>query len=116
MIRQLKKLIMCSGKIYYDLIKNRSSIQDSVGILRLEQLYPYPEGQIEKVIQGCKNLKKIIWLQEEPENMGYYSYILQMMRNKNIEIIARKRSASSATAYSKIHNEEQRTIIEQVLS
>ena len=112
---KVEKLIMCSGKIYYDLIKNKSSAQDNIGILRLEQLYPYPKNQIEKVIQGCKNLKKIIWLQEEPENMGYYSYILQMMRNKNIDIVSRKRSASSATAYSKIHNEEQRTIIEQVL-
>ncbi len=110
---QVKKVLLCSGKIYYDLyqeqqIKNRKDI----AIVRLEQLYPFAQKQINEILSKYSDAK-LIWVQEEPENMGAWSYILRMMRKNDIDLISRKASSSPATGFAKIHKIEQQAIIDK---
>jgi 2-oxoglutarate dehydrogenase E1 component len=98
-----KTLVLCSGKVYYDLLEKRTAAKrNDIAIVRLEQLHPFPEKAIQKILQSYQKAK-LVWLQEEPENMGYWSYILRHLRQTSIEVIARKNSASPATGYSKLH-------------
>jgi 2-oxoglutarate dehydrogenase E1 component len=85
-----------------------------VAIVRLEQLYPFPETQIKAIIKKYKSAK-LVWAQEEPANMGPLSFIQRMMPKQEIEFIARKASASPATGYSKVHKAEQEKIVNQAL-
>jgi 2-oxoglutarate dehydrogenase E1 component len=83
-----------------------------IAIVRLEQLHPFPEKQLQATLKKYKDAK-LVWVQEEPANMGYWSYILRYM--SGLELISRKASASPATGYSKVHKVEQEKIISQAL-
>jgi 2-oxoglutarate dehydrogenase E1 component len=113
--KEVKKVVMCSGKIYYDLaeVQQKKKVKD-VAIIRLEQLYPLAEKQLNEILKKYKT-DKITWVQEEPANMGGWSYILRMMPDRKMELISRKSSASPATGFSKIHKMEQEKIINQAL-
>lgn len=113
--KDVKRVVMCSGKIYYDLLEaqGKKKVKD-VAIVRLEQLYPFPETQIKAIIKKYKSAK-LVWAQEEPANMGPLSFIQRMMPKQEIEFIARKASASPATGYSKVHKAEQEKIVNQAL-
>jgi len=108
-----RKVVLCSGKIYYDIMEGiqKKKIKD-VAVIRLEQLHPFPEKQLNSVLKKYKDAK-IVWVQEEPANMGYWSYILRYM--SGLELISRKASASPATGYSKVHKAEQEKIISQAI-
>lgn len=109
--KDVKKVVLCSGKIYYDLLeKKEKDKRKDVSILRIEQLHPFPTTQVNKVLDKYKNAE-LIWCQEEPENMGYWSYIVRAYKEKNLKLISRKASASPATGYAKVHNQEQEEII-----
>jgi 2-oxoglutarate dehydrogenase E1 component len=110
---RVEKVLMCTGKIYYDLLEyQQNEKRKDVAILRVEQLHPFPEKQIETVLAKYKNMKKLLWVQEEPVNMGYWAYLLRTYyKRKDIELVARKPSASPATGYPKIHQEEQQRIV-----
>jgi 2-oxoglutarate dehydrogenase E1 component len=102
----VKKVLCCSGKIYFDLLaKKEADKREDIAIVRLEQLYPFPKKQVEKVISKYSNAK-FCWVQEEPSNMGAWQYILAFYRNYDLELIARKSSASPATGYKKLHAKE----------
>lgn len=108
----ISRVIFCTGKIYYELyaMKEANNRQD-VAIVRIEQLYPLPEIQIKKLLEKYKN-SELYWVQEEPLNMGYWSYLLRYQDIfKNMKVIARKISSSSATGFSNVHKEEQSEII-----
>ena len=110
--KKVKTVLMCSGKIYYDLLdKQQKENREDVAIIRVEQLHPFPKTKVDTEL--AKYLKaKIIWVQEEPENMGYWSFLLRAMGLKAFdELIARKPSASPATGFLKIHNEEQAELV-----
>lgn len=105
-----KRLILCSGKIYYDLLEYREDekIKDAA-IVRVEQLYPYPGRQLEKIIEKYPKAE-LSWVQEEPRNMGAASYIFERM-NGQVNIISRDASASTATGYKKVHYKQQEELV-----
>ncbi len=108
--KKVKKVLLCSGKIAVDLYRyQQKNERKDVAIVRLEQLYPFPQKQLEKVLSKYKKAKQV-WVQEEPLNMGAYSFML-MHYDRNLEVISRKASASPATGYNKIHEKEQQEII-----
>lgn len=114
--KKAKKLLLCSGKVYYDLLEAReeNNIKD-IAIVRIEQLYPYPAKQIDAILKEYGKAS-VHWVQEEPENMGAWSYILGHMYKKGIENpIARPASASPATGYKKKHDAQQLNIINEAL-
>lgn len=110
-----KRLLLCSGKVYYDLLEARdeNKIKD-VAIVRIEQLYPYPETQINAILKEHEKSEKF-WVQEEPANMGAWSYMLIHMRKLDIDPISRPASASPATGYKKKHDMQQAEIINTAL-
>ncbi|NND34261.1 MAG: 2-oxoglutarate dehydrogenase E1 component [Saprospiraceae bacterium] len=108
---RIKKVLYCSGKIYYDLLEEKlAQKRKDVAIVRLEQLYPFPLTQMEALAAEYKNAKSF-WVQEEPSNMGGWQYFWSFYRNQDIELIARKSSASPATGYKKVHAEQQAELI-----
>ena len=109
-----KKLILCSGKIYYELdTKRKNDNITNIAIVRIEQLFPLDKVYLIKLIKKY-NANKLLWVQEEPENMGAWSYILSELRAYNIEVIARIPSAATATGSSKTSALEQKEIIDKV--
>jgi 2-oxoglutarate dehydrogenase E1 component len=110
--KKVKKVLLCTGKVAVDLYREQQKQgRKDVAIVRLEQLYPYPAKQLEKILNRYENAK-VVWVQEEPRNMGAYSFML-MHYGGTIECISRKPSASPATGYNKIHNKEQEEIIKK---
>ncbi len=109
--KDVKRIIFCSGKIFYDLqeVQQKKKIKDAA-VVRIEQLYPFPDKQVNKLIKKYKDAK-LLWIQEEPKNMGYWSFIKRMLPDVEIQLGARKSSASPATGYSKIHKIEQEKIV-----
>jgi len=122
---KIKKVIMCSGKIYFDLIEARENIKnDEVFIIRIEQLYPFPVKKLALELKRFKKNAKFYWCQEEPQNMGawntarnYIQWSLDYIKVKNREVyyIGRKAAASPATGYLKKHLAQQKEIIDKVL-
>lgn len=108
----IKKVLFCSGKIYFDLAerKEKEGIQD-VAIVRVEQLYPLPEKQLLELYKKY-NKATWFWVQEEPLNMGAASFLKMNLNSINFGVISRKASASTATGYSKVHAKEQQQIID----
>ncbi|CAN5458754.1 2-oxoglutarate dehydrogenase E1 component [soil metagenome] len=108
-----KKLLMVTGKLYYELLEEQQNQKRAdVAIVRLEQLHPFPFKQVNETLEKYKNAK-VCWVQEEPENMGEWAYILRTYKKVNFELIARRPAASPATGYSKIHAKEQEEIIKR---
>lgn len=108
---QVKRVLMCSGKIYFDLEEKRQKDnRNDIAIVRLEQLYPIPQQQLDQLY---KKYSKAIWywVQEEPLNMGAATFLRMNLKNINFYIISRMASAATATGYSKIHAKEQAEII-----
>ena len=112
--KSIKKIVLCTGKFYYDLSEYRSSkkIKD-VAIIRLEQLSPFPQEKIESIISSYKNVGGVIWAQEENQNMGYWSYI-SSFNLKNIKLISRKRSSSPSTGFMQVHLKEQDELLKKI--
>ena len=108
---KVKKVLLCSGKIYYDLNEYREgNKRKDVAIIRIEQLYPFPDLQVDDEL--AKYPKAVyVWVQEEPSNMGYWSFVLRTYSQK-LYLIARKPGSSPATGYHKQHEFEQKEIIE----
>lgn len=114
--KDVKRVVLCSGKIYYDLeeAREKEKVKD-VAIVRIEQLHPLPKKQMLDVLAGYPKAE-VVWVQEEPSNMGYWNYILRLLYKEiPMDIIARKASASPATGYNKVHVEEQKSIVAQAL-
>ena len=110
------KVLLCSGKVYFDLVEEQQkNNRQDVAIIRLEQLAPFPKVQLEAELSKYKNAK-VYWVQEEPENMGAWTYILRIMRHGVEDVVARKASASPATGYLKVHAKEQQELIERAFA
>jgi len=108
----VRKVLFCSGKIYFDLAEyqSKNNITD-VALLRLEQLYPLPAKQLDEMYKKYSNATWF-WVQEEPLNMGAASYLQMNLKTINYGMIGRQPSASTATGFSKMHAQEQAEIIE----
>lgn len=110
-----KRVLLCSGKVYYDLLEQKiANKKNDVVIMRLEQLYPFPKDQVEDVFKKYKKAE-FFWVQEEPKNMGAWHFILDELRDTNIQVISRKSSASPATGFKKVHDKEQADIVAKAL-
>ncbi|HNP18901.1 MAG TPA: 2-oxoglutarate dehydrogenase E1 component [Fulvivirga sp.] len=109
--KSVRRMLLCTGKIYYDLLEEQQAkkIKDVV-IVRVEQLHPFPKKQLDVLIKKYKN-PEMIWVQEEPENMGYWTFLLRTLTDLKIRLISRKASASPATGYAKVHKVEQAKIV-----
>jgi 2-oxoglutarate dehydrogenase E1 component len=103
--KQVDTVVLCSGKVYYDILeqKEKREAGNNMAVVRVEQLYPLPEKRIREVIAGYGKNMKLIWAQEEPENMGAWSYMLRTLRDLNLAIISPAASASPATGSPKVH-------------
>lgn len=117
--KKVKKVVFCSGKIYYDLVQARNTdVGVGVAIVRVEQLYPMPMKQMEAIVKKYVAATELNWVQEEPENMGFWPYLSRKIRNtvfKDIEVISRKESSSTATGYAKQHAAQQAYIVAKAL-
>lgn len=108
-----KKVLLCSGKIYFDLLeKQQKDKRKDVAIIRLEQLHPFPRKQVLAELKKYK-VKIVHWVQEEPENMGAWSFILRVFREVTKDVISRKAAASPATGFAKVHKAQQNEIVEK---
>ncbi len=115
--KEVKRVVLCTGKVYYDLEEAREKEKNTqVALVRVEQLHPLPKTQILEIIKSYKGAE-VVWVQEEPENMGYWNYLLRLLYQElPMRVIARKASASPATGYNKVHVEEQKNLVSQALS
>ena len=121
---KIRKVILCSGKIYFDLLEARQKAKiDDVILFRIEQLYPFPVKPLVKEFKKYAKNAKFYWCQEEPKNMGawfsvrdYIQWTLNYIRAKNskIKYVGRNPAASPATGYAKRHINQQKKIIEEV--
>jgi 2-oxoglutarate dehydrogenase E1 component len=115
-VKKVKKVLFCSGKIYYDLLEEQQkNARKDVAIVRLEQLYPMPEAAMDAVMGKYKGAT-YYWVQEEPKNMGAWTYLLRREENFKLKLISRKASASTATGFAKVHAKEQRQIVEEAFA
>ncbi|MGI4870546.1 MAG: 2-oxoglutarate dehydrogenase E1 component [Janthinobacterium lividum] len=109
--KKVKRVLLCSGKVYYDLLdEQQQSDRKDVAIVRMEQLHPFPKKQLDAELAKYPKAT-VYWVQEEPENMGYWNYLLRFLRRELEDVIARKPSASPATGYNKVHVKEQKEIV-----
>lgn len=109
--KDVKRLILCTGKVYYDLkAKQVKDKRKDVAIVRLEQIYPMPEEQSWKLLEKYKSAEKV-WVQEEPKNMGAFTFLRRYVQFDDFKLLARKSSASPATGYASVHAAEQAKII-----
>ncbi len=115
--KEVKRVVLCTGKVYFDLEEAREKEKNTqVALVRLEQLHPLPKKQIFDVLKSYKGAE-VVWVQEEPENMGYWNYLLRLLYQElPMRVISRKSSASPATGYNKVHVEEQRNLVAQALT
>ena len=108
----VNKTLFCSGKIYYDLLQKRQETKrNNVAIIRLEQLYPFPEKGIKAILKKYKNARNQIWVQEEPANSGMLSFLIQNYNTIFQNYISREASATPATGFYKQHFKEQEKIL-----
>jgi 2-oxoglutarate dehydrogenase E1 component len=114
-----KKVIFCSGKIYYPLINRRREINATdTAIVRVELLYPFPEKELKRIVGRYKKAAAWIWAQEEPANMGAWPFIqtrLAPMLKKPLRYVGRQESASPATGFPKIYRMEQDDIVDRAV-
>jgi len=116
--KEIKTLISCSGKLFYELRKarNEADIKD-IAIVRFEQLYPFPQKQFNQLLKKYPNVENLLWVQEEPENMGAWRFIKTTTEQAaEWKVICRHSSASPASGSSKVFEIRQKSIIEEALS
>jgi len=112
--KKVKRLMFCSGKIYYDLLdEQQKENRNDTAIVRIEQLFPLPFNQISAVIAKYQHVEDLVWVQEEPINMGAWPFLNLQLRELNFRVVARPASGSTATGSSQFHLIRQRKIIEK---
>ncbi|MBV9654843.1 MAG: 2-oxoglutarate dehydrogenase E1 component [Acetobacteraceae bacterium] len=122
---RVKRVVLCSGKVYYDLLATRRERGiDNVAILRIEQLYPFPERTLGKLLSPYANAD-VVWCQEEPENMGAWSFVDRRIEHvlRSLEgpcrrprYVGREAAASPATGLAKVHAVQQARLVDEALS
>lgn len=113
--KKVKRLLVCSGKVYYDLLKKREEAKrDDVAIVRLEQIYPFPKTQFDALLKQYSKAE-LFWVQEEPRNMGAWSHIALEHPEYGWKCISRIAASSPATGFPKKHEQEQNEIVEKAI-
>ncbi len=121
----MKRLVLCSGKLSYELMEARDKAGDrNTSIVRVEQLYPFPAEPLIVRLQRMTNLEEVVWAQEEPKNQGYWTFVEPLIEQSLAEAGVKPRrpvyagrcaSASTATGLAKRHAAEQAALIEKAL-
>ncbi|MDO5655394.1 MAG: 2-oxoglutarate dehydrogenase E1 component [Flavobacteriaceae bacterium] len=115
-INQIKRVVFCSGKLYYDLLEHKNKTENkNVHLVRIEQLYPLDINQIKEIISKFNNIE-LVWAQEEPANMGPWSYILMQMRELPWQLISPKANAAPASGSYKRWSVHQSEVINNVFN
>jgi 2-oxoglutarate dehydrogenase E1 component len=122
---QIRRVVLCSGKVYFDLVKARAEQgDDEVALVRVEQLYPFPLNTLGKVLQRYRNAE-IVWCQEEPQNMGAWNFVDRRIEQvltgldvaaKRPHFAGRAEAASPATGLYKRHAAEQTQLVADALA
>ncbi|HEX5874348.1 MAG TPA: 2-oxoglutarate dehydrogenase E1 component, partial [Pyrinomonadaceae bacterium] len=117
----VKKVVFCSGKVYYDLADVRKKTENrSVAIVRIEQFYPFPLSSIRETLAKYSNAEQLVWAQEEPQNMGGWTFVQERLENmmpacQRPKYVGRSASASPATGSYSIHQKEQAELVAEAL-
>jgi 2-oxoglutarate dehydrogenase E1 component len=115
--KKVTRVAFCSGKVYYDLIERREKEGfEDIAFIRLEQLYPFPQKQIDVVLKKYTKATSFLFVQEEPENMGSWRFVDNNMRALNLTYIGRDAAASPATGFAKRHAAENEEIMTSIFS
>jgi len=115
---KIKRVVACSGKVYYDLVKKREEKElDDVAILRVEQLYPFPHKAFATELKKYPNVTEVVWCQDEPQNQGAWFFVQHYLHENMVEgqklgYSGRAASASPAVGYSHLHQEQQKSLVE----
>jgi 2-oxoglutarate dehydrogenase E1 component len=119
---QVSRVVFCSGKVYFDLLKaRRAAALRDVALVRIEQLYPFPTQAYEAVLRRYPQMREVVWCQEEPQNQGAWYSIRHrlegpLQKDKHTLLYAgRQHAAAPATGIAKIHETEQRGLVEAAL-
>jgi 2-oxoglutarate dehydrogenase E1 component len=119
---QVKRVVFCSGKVYYDLraARRERGIND-IAIIRIEQLYPFPHDEFKAQLDVYTNAKEIVWCQEEPGNQGAWHRIQHYLQrhlfpSQKLSYALRPSSASPAVGYLALHNEQQKAVMDAALT
>jgi 2-oxoglutarate dehydrogenase E1 component len=121
---RVKRVVLCSGKIYYDLLEDRERRMidpDLVALVRVEQLYPWPQIELAAVIERYRNASCVMWAQEEPSNMGGWVFVRERIQaelrpTQRLRYAGRRESASTATGSMRIHRDEQAALLNHVFA
>jgi 2-oxoglutarate dehydrogenase E1 component len=119
--KSIDRLIICSGKVYYDLYKAREENEKkNVAIGRIEQFYPFPDEDVENFLKEYKHVKEIVWCQEEPKNMGAWAFLMPrlqslLQKDQTIFYTGRQAAASTAAGQKKVHDAEQDKLVNEAL-
>jgi 2-oxoglutarate dehydrogenase E1 component len=112
---KVKKVVFCMGKFYYDLLEEREKLErNDIALVRIEQLFPLHETQLETVLAGYKNAKRFVWAQEEPKNMGAWSYMLERFPKLRLEVASREYHAAPAAGSSARFKKRHQKVIAKV--
>lgn len=120
--KKVERVIMCSGKVYYDLLEQRRENKlNNVAIVRIEQLYPFPSQELETVATKYAHVKDWVWCQEEPQNQGawycsQHHFLNSIPKGATLTYTGREASASPAVGYILVHNQQQKALVENALT
>jgi len=117
----VQRIVFCSGKVAWDAIAERTKRQAPVAVVRIEQLYPFPQEQLLKILERYPNARDLVWLQEEPENMGPWNFVEHRTwrikdRGYDLRHVARVESGSPATGSKAIHDQELADLMEETFA
>lgn len=118
----VKRVVMCSGKVYYDLLdQRRKSEQTDVALIRIEQLYPFPHEELAEILKPYQHVKDWVWCQEEPQNQGawycsQHHFWQAIPDGAKLSYAGRSASASPAVGYLSVHNQQQKALLDDALS
>jgi 2-oxoglutarate dehydrogenase E1 component len=120
-VQQIRRIVFCSGKVYFDLLKSRrkENIRD-VALVRIEQLYPFPADDYEAVLRKYANVRELVWCQEEPQNQGAWFQIRHRLQelagnHRDVFYAGRPPAAAPATGLTKLHEAEQNALVDAAL-
>lgn len=114
---KVERLVLCSGKLYYELLaKKEESAAENIALVRVEQLYPLQQDKLNEILDKYSNRTSLVWAQEEPENMGVWTYILRNMRDTGIQVVAPVPSGSPAPGSHKMFEKNQSGVISKVFN
>ncbi len=120
--KNVERVVFCSGKVYYELLQERRKLElNNIAIVRVEQLYPFPHQEMEKIIERYSHVKDFVWCQEEPQNQGawycsQHHFWNSIPQGANLTYAGRKASASPACGYMSVHTKEQQALVADALT